>query len=79
MEVIQALLLLLVAALGTVVVVTREPLSQGIVLSLFGTMFAVLFVIYQAPDVALSQIVVGSIVLPLIIVVTVARTRRRPK
>jgi energy-converting hydrogenase B subunit D len=79
MEILQFIVLMLVAVLGTIVVLTKEPLSQGMVLSLFGTVFALLFAAYQAPSVALSQIVVGAIVLPLIIVVTVARTRRRPK
>jgi energy-converting hydrogenase B subunit D len=79
MEILQALSLILVAVLGFIVVKTREPLSQAIVLCLFGTVFAVLFVVYQAPAVALSQIVVGTIVLPFIIVVTVARVRRRSR
>ena len=79
MEVLQALSLIMVAALGLIVVKTREPLSQAIVLSLFGIVFAVLFVSYQAPAAALSQIVVGSVALPFIIVVAVARVRRRSR
>jgi uncharacterized MnhB-related membrane protein len=73
----QAATLLLIAALGTLVVRTREPLSQVIVLSLFGTVFALLFVLYQAPAPALSQIVIGAVVLPMIVVVAIARVRRR--
>jgi energy-converting hydrogenase B subunit D len=79
MEILQALSLLLVAVLGLVVVKTREPLSQAIVLSVLGTVLAVLFVTYQAPAVGLSQIVVGTVALPFIIVVAVARVRRRSR
>jgi energy-converting hydrogenase B subunit D len=79
MEILQALALIMVAVLGLLVVKTREPLSQAIVLCLFGTVFAVLFVVYQAPTAALSQIAVGSVALPFIIVVAVARVRRRSR
>ena len=37
------------------------------------------FVVLQAPDVALSQLAVGTVVVPLMIVLTIAKTRRGPR
>jgi energy-converting hydrogenase B subunit D len=63
--------LLLVAVAGTVVVVTRDPARQAVVLSVFGLFLAVLFTTLQAPDVALSQLVVGAAVVPLMLLLAV--------
>lgn len=68
--------LLLVAVMATGVVLTREPRSQAIVVSLYGLVLAVMFLLHQAPDVALSQIVVGAVALPLMIVLTLTKVRR---
>jgi energy-converting hydrogenase B subunit D len=73
MMVLQGVLLVLVAVGGTAVVLTRDPLRQAIVAGVFGVLLGVLFFAFQAPDVALSQIVVGSVALPAMIVVTLAK------
>jgi energy-converting hydrogenase B subunit D len=74
--VLQGVLLVLVAAGGTAVVLVRDPLRQAIVASIFGLLLALLFFAFQAPDVALSQIVVGSVALPLMIVLTLSKLAR---
>jgi energy-converting hydrogenase B subunit D len=74
--VFQGVLLVLVAAGGTAVVLVRDPLRQAIVASIFGLLLALLFFAFQAPDVALSQIVVGSVALPLMIVLTLSKLAR---
>jgi energy-converting hydrogenase B subunit D len=74
--VLQGALLVLVAVGGTAVVLVRDPLRQAIVAGVFGLVLALLFFAFQAPDVALSQIVVGSIALPLMIVLTLAKLAR---
>jgi uncharacterized MnhB-related membrane protein len=74
--VFQGVLLVLVAAGGTAVVLVRDPLRQAIVASMFGLLLALLFFAFQAPDVALSQIVVGSVALPLMIVLTLSKLAR---
>jgi energy-converting hydrogenase B subunit D len=74
--VFQGVLLVLVAAGGTAVVLIRDPLRQAIVASIFGLLLALLFFAFQAPDVALSQIVVGSVALPLMIVLTLSKLAR---
>ena len=73
---LQVLLFLLLALAGTQVVRTREPLSQAIAVSFYGLVLAMLFFLHQAPDVALSQIVVGAIALPLMILLALAKVRR---
>jgi energy-converting hydrogenase B subunit D len=73
MMVLQGVLLVLVAVGGTAVVLTRDPLRQAIVVGVFGLLLGVLFFSFQAPDVALSQIVVGSVALPAMIVLTLAK------
>ena len=75
MTAIQAVALLLVAAGGTAVVLTRDPLRQAIVAGIFGLLLALLFFTFQAPDVALSQITVSSVALPLMILLAIAKIR----
>jgi len=68
-----------VLASGTTVVFTRGLASQPIVVSVFGLMLALMFMAFQAPDVALSQIVVGAVGLPLMILLALAKLRRDAK
>jgi energy-converting hydrogenase B subunit D len=75
--VLQVVILILVAAGGTGVVLTRDPLSQAVGVSFFGLLLAILFLVLQAPDVALSAIVVGALALPLMILLALAKTRGR--
>jgi energy-converting hydrogenase B subunit D len=72
---LQLAILLFVAIAGTVVVLSRDPLRQAIVNSVYGLVLAMLFVVFQAPDVALSMLVVGSIAYPLILVVSIKKVR----
>jgi energy-converting hydrogenase B subunit D len=76
-EALQIAALLLVAAGGTAVVLVREPLRQAVVLSFYGILLGVLFFTFQAPDVALSQIAVGSVGVPLMLLLTIAKVRKR--
>ena len=72
---LQALALALVGLFGTAVVLTREPLKQAMVAGVFGVLLGLLFFVFQAPDVALSQIGIGSVALPLMILLALARIR----
>ncbi|MFJ9863938.1 Na(+)/H(+) antiporter subunit B [Streptomyces sp. NPDC101165] len=69
--------LLLVAASATAAVAQREPARQALVLSVLGVVLAVLFTALQAPDVALSQLAVGSALTPLLMMLSVRKVRRR--
>ena len=75
MDVLQVVVLVLVAALATGVVLTRAPVRQVIVLSGYGLMLAVLFLAFQAPDVTLSELTVGAVALPVIILLALAKVR----
>lgn len=77
MTFLQAAALLAVAAGGTAVVVTRDPTRQVIVTGFFGLLLGILFFVFQAPDVALSQIVVGGVALPVMVLLTLAKLRER--
>ena len=69
--------LLVVAVSGTAVVLMRDPLRQLVVAGFFGLALALLFFVFGAPDVALSQIVVATVAVPLLALLTLARMRER--
>lgn len=75
MTLLQAVILVMVAAGGTAVVVTRDPLHQAIMVSFYGLLLGIFFVVLQAPDVGLSEIVVGAVALPLMIVLALTKIR----
>ena len=76
---LQALALTLVAVAAVAVVLVRETLRKTLVLGAYGLVLAILFVVFQAPDVALSMLVVGAIGYPLVVLVAVARVRGRER
>ncbi len=78
MSLAEALVLLAVAVCGTGVALARNTLHAVIVYSGFGTMLAVAFVVLHAPDVALSELAVGTVAVPLIALIALAKTRRQP-
>ena len=55
----------------------RGRVRQVVALSAYGVGLAVLFLTVQAPDVTLSELVVGAVVLPLILLLAIARVRWR--
>jgi energy-converting hydrogenase B subunit D len=74
--VMQVTILFFVGATGLAVVLTRDPARQTIAISFYGLLMALMFFLYQAPDVALSQITVGAVALPLMIMLALAKVRR---
>jgi energy-converting hydrogenase B subunit D len=75
MTVLQVAALIAVALGGTAVVLTRNPLRQAIVVGIYGFALANLFFIFQAPDVALSEVVVATVALPVMILLALAKIR----
>jgi len=73
--VLQAVILTMVAFGGLAVVLTRDPLRQAMVVSFFGMLLGILFFVMQAPDVALSEIAVGAVAAPLMILLALAKVR----
>ncbi|MFH8345237.1 Na(+)/H(+) antiporter subunit B [Streptomyces sp. NPDC018045] len=76
-DVLIVLALALVAAAATAAVLARDPVRQSTVLALLGIGLALLFAILQAPDVALSQLAVGSALTPLMLLLSVRKVRRK--
>jgi energy-converting hydrogenase B subunit D len=75
MIVMQAAILIFVGVAGGAVVFTHNPLNQVIGLTFYGLLMALMFFIFQAPDVAFSQIVIGAVVLPLMVLLTLAKLK----
>ncbi len=65
----------MIAFFGGSVVFIKDPLRQSIILSLFGTLLAILFLALKAPEAALSEIVVGAVIVPLMILLALAKVK----
>ena len=72
---LQAALIALVAAGALAVVLTRNLVRLALMSSLYGLLLVVFFLVLQAPDVALSELVVGAVGFPLVILVAAAIER----
>jgi len=70
--VLLVLLFLLAAASGAAVVMTRDPRQQIFAMAANGLVLTLLFFALQAPDVALSELAVGTAATPLLFLVTMA-------
>ncbi len=77
MSAIQALLLTLVGAVGLVTVLTRDPVRQTLMASLLSLLLALTFFTVQAPDVALSELVIGSAAVPLMLLLAISKLREQ--
>lgn len=76
LQVFQVVALALVALGAWAVVSARDPTRQAVVTSLYGLTLGTLFFAFQAPDVALSNIVIGAVAMPTMILLAIAKTRR---
>ncbi len=76
LEAVQIAALLLVALSAWAVTMARDPTRQAVVASLYGLTLGVLFFSYQAPDVALSNIVIGAVAMPTMILLAISKTKR---
>jgi len=76
---LQALIFVLVPLGATAVVLCRNPLRQIVVNGVYGLLLSILFFVLQAPDVALSMLVVSTIAYPLIVLAAIARSRTKPE
>ncbi|HVV70765.1 MAG TPA: DUF4040 domain-containing protein [Verrucomicrobiae bacterium] len=72
----QVLLFSLVGLTGTAVVLTRDPKRQIFVAGVYGLFEAMLFYLLHSPDVALSEIAVSTVGLPILVLLTLAKIER---
>lgn len=77
MSALQGTLFVLWAVVGTLVVVVREPVRQAVLVGVMGLVSALAFFSVQAPDVALSMLVVGGLGLPALLLLAMARIRQQ--
>jgi energy-converting hydrogenase B subunit D len=68
-----------VGLLALAVVLNRDPLRQQVTWSVYGLVLVGFFVVLQAPDVALSELVVSAVAYPFVVLLTLARIRRRER
>jgi energy-converting hydrogenase B subunit D len=77
--VLQIAALAIVALGGGGVAIAGDPLRQTIVLGIFGLGLTFLFFVFQAPDVALSEIVVSTVGLPVMILLALRKIREQER
>lgn len=77
--VVQGIALIVTAVVATVVVLAREPKRQVFCYMIYGLVLTLLFAVLQAPDVALSELAVGSVAIPFAILATLVRIEHGPK
>ena len=77
MDTLQIVILVLVAAGAVAVVRAKDRIRQVLLLSAYGVLLAVLFFTFQAPDVTLSELTVGAVALPAILLLAIAKVRKR--
>jgi uncharacterized MnhB-related membrane protein len=78
-NVLQVFALAAIALGAPAVVLSRDPLRQAIVVGIYGLALALLYFVLDAPDVALSQIVVSAVGLPVMILLAVAKIREHER
>jgi energy-converting hydrogenase B subunit D len=76
---VQLVALAVVAVGGTATVLTRDPFRQAIVGGVYAVALAALFVVFQAPEVALSEVVIGMVGLPAMILFALSRIREEDR
>lgn len=79
MTVVQIVALAVVALGGGAVATTGDPLRQTMLLGIYGVALAILFFSLQAPDVALSAIVVGAVGLPVVVLATLRKIAQQER
>ena len=79
MTVLQVAVLVAVAVGGGAVVLAPNPLRQALVLGIYGLSLTMLFFVFQDPDVALSEIVVSTIGLPVMVLLALRKVHEQER
>jgi uncharacterized MnhB-related membrane protein len=79
MIVLQVAAFAAVAVGGAAVVLSPNPLRQVIVLGIYGLSLTMLFFVFQDPDVALSEIVVSTVGLPVMVLVALRKVSEQQR
>ncbi|MFA1540131.1 Na(+)/H(+) antiporter subunit B [Actinomadura monticuli] len=73
--VLQAVALTLAGVLAVATVLARDPLRQVVVYGLFGLSLVMAFATMMAPDVAIAEVAVSSIGVPMVLLPVIYLTR----
>lgn len=79
MTVLQVAALAAVAVGGGAIVIAPDPLRQVMVLGIYGLSLTFLFFVFQDPDVALSEIVVSTVGLPVMVLLALRKVREQER
>ena len=71
MNVIYVFSIVLAGAAALAVVLTTDLLRMAMLASFYTLTLVILFLLLQAPDVALSELVVGTIAYPVVLIVAI--------
>jgi len=77
--VLQIAALAAVAIGGGAIVISPDPLRQVIVLGIYGLCLTFLFFVFQDPDVGLSEIVVSTVGLPVMVLLALRKVRQQER
>ena len=77
MTALQAVALSGLCVVAVAIVLTHDPLRQAFVVGIYGFLLAITFFLFQAPDVALSEIVIATVALPVMILLALAKIREQ--
>lgn len=73
--ILAVVLFTLLVISGTAAVLFRQVINSVISLSIFSVTLAAVFLMYQAPDVAMAEAVVGAGLMTALFLVTISRTQ----
>ena len=79
MTILQIAALAAVAIGGGAVVAAPDPLRQTMVLGMFGIALTMMFFVFSAPDVALSEIVVATVGLPVMVLLALRKIHEQDR
>jgi uncharacterized MnhB-related membrane protein len=77
--VLQIAALAAVAVGGAAVVLAPDPLRQVLVLGIYGMSLTTLFFVFQDPDVALSEVVVSTVGLPVMVLLALRKVKEHER
>jgi energy-converting hydrogenase B subunit D len=77
--ILQIAALAAVAVGGGAIVIAPDPLRQAMLLGIYGLSLTMLFFVFQDPDVALSEIVVSTVGLPVMVLLALRKVREQDR
>jgi len=74
-DIVATILQIFLIVIALTVIFHKQNFTIIIFISAFGLIAALLYAINQAPDVAIAEVAIGSAIIPLIYVISIARQR----